>query len=162
MDDDRQLAERVLLKIDDEKMKYLEERERYISDGGKYNELESGNPTERAAMRGADFDASYPLLPWIQAVGIVERTMSDRKKLFIDARRLAEKKHCNGFRRGRPGWVIITQRYYISVVEKKYLMQNEWISERTLKTWWKDIIALTATVANKIKNKMQHDISRKP
>ena len=151
MADDRRTAEHFLLNADVERIKYNDARHAYISKNGAFNELESAAPTERLAMRGIDFDVSYAYSPWIHAVSILERTLEERKRIFLEARRKAERKHCNGFHRGRPGWVILAKRYYLDEMELKYLRPAAWIGDRTLQKWWQDMISMTAEIANKIK-----------
>lgn len=153
---DRKKAEHYLLFYAEELKKYQEERSEYIN-GGKSKK--SKNPVERAVLRGAAYDAKSDSLRWLQAVEIVERSMDERKLLFLAARRKAEKKKGNGFGCGRPGWVSMTQRIFSDAMESQYLTPCYWIAERTVKSWWKDIVSSTVTVALKIKNSFgQHFI----
>lgn len=145
---DREKAEHYLLAYAEELKKYQDGRCEYISAGKR---KKSKNPVEHAVLRGEAYDAKSDALRWLQAVEIVERGMDGRKLLFLSARRKAETRKGNGFGCGRPGWVAMTQRIFADAMEKQYLAPCYWLAERTIKSWWQDIISRTVNVALRIK-----------
>lgn len=144
---DHQSAEHFLLFASEERQKYLEERADYIGKHGKYNELD-GNPTERAATRGAAFDASSRKYRWLRAVQLIEEAMNTEERIFLMARRRAA--HGRGKNpRGRPGWVVATQHQYFSAMEKEKhenSVQKYWLSEGQVKRRWKELVTRTVEI----------------
>ena len=159
MASDREKAEHYLLAYAEELKKYQDGRREYVSSG---RSKKNKSPVEHAVLRGAAYDAQSDALHWLQAVEIVERGMDGRKLLFLTARRKAEARKGTGFGCGRPGWVAVTQMIFAEAMEKQYLAPGYWLAERTVKSWWRDIISRTVNVALKIKNNFgQHFIPPK-
>lgn len=152
IDEDHLRAEHYLLNFKAEWNKYKLVRHAYVSHNGRHNELESHNPTERMAIRGAEFDRRSEKFRWLRAVKIIERSMKDDERAFLEARRAAANSKGRNIRSGRPGWVVKTQQEYFSRLEKMTLKPNEsWLSEQQVKRWWKRIVSCTADIAVRLK-----------
>lgn len=106
--------------------------------GGKSNL--PGKPTEVKALASITFDENYPAYLWLKAVEYVQRGLGERKNIFIDVRREAEKAgQPKG--RGRRGWVVYTQMHYIKAIQERFLCEGVYVSEVTVKRWWQEIIS---------------------
>ena len=154
---DKKLAEYYLLNYESELKKYKEAKEEYMTyreesddnvGGGKGNM--TGYPTEQAALRAMQFDSRYEGYKWLKAVEIVQRVLGERKNIFIRVRREAERQNIYTIGRGRKGWVLFVQRRYAEEMEKRFIIPEVWVAEKTIKTWWSEIINQTVFVANKI------------
>lgn len=153
---DRKTAEHYLLHYEkelanynnakDEYMNYREERDDNIG-GGRSG---VGKPTEEKALREMAFERQYEGYRWLKAVEIVQRGLGERKNIFIRVRREAERNNLYAIGRGRKGWVAFVQRRYSEEIERRFIIPEVWISEATIKNWWKDIVYHTSDVANKI------------
>lgn len=117
-----------------------------------------GNPTMQKALKLSALD---DVGCWLEAIELVESVLGEKKLAFLRVRREAAYLQ-ERFVRGRPAWVVYTQHQYADEMAKKYQSQPEkfWISERTLKTWWQEIVDLTVRIALKKdllkNNKVQH------
>ena len=154
---DKKLAEYYLLNYEVELQRYREAKEEYMTyrdesddnvGGGKGNM--TGNPTEQVALRAMQFDSRYEGYKWLKAVEIVQRGLGERKNIFIRVRREAERQNIYTIGRGRKGWVLFVQRRYAEEMEKRFIIPEVWVAEKTIKTWWSEIINQTVFVANKI------------
>ena len=156
MEKDRRLAEHYLLCYADEAERYFAQREEHVMKGGEASLFRGENPTQRAAVRGIEFDnRSGEVRVWLQAVEAVERGLGEKKKYFLEARRRAEKLKGNGFKQGRPGWVRQTQRIYAELMPAA----RHWLADRTVKSWWHEMVGETVGMKLKIKNLLgQHFI----
>lgn len=117
-----------------------------------------GNQTMQKALKlSALNDAEC----WLETIELVESILGEKKLVFLRVRREAAYIQ-DRFERGRPAWVVYTQHQYADEMAKRYQSQPEkfWISERTLKTWWQEIVDLTVRIALKKgllkNNKVQH------
>ena len=99
-------------------------------------------------MKSLQFDSTYPGFRWLKAVEIVQRGLGERKNIFIKVRREADRLHHIG--KGRKGWVVYVQRRYGEEMENRFIIPEVWTAEKTLKTWWQEIIDRTVFVVNKI------------
>lgn len=135
---DRKQAEFILLNYAEELRTYRLQREEYVSGGvaGKGGNL-PGHPTEAEALRGVKFDETYPAYTWLRAVEFVERGLSERKRIFLDARRKAS---CDKTGRGRKAWLVRTQMTYCEAMRERFLNSEFFVSERALQEMWKYII----------------------
>lgn len=141
---DEQYAEHYLLHYEQERRAYEEakaEAARKENDGntggGKGNL--PGKPTESAAIREVEFDAQYEPYLWLKAVEYAQAGLGERKNIFIKVRREAERS-CRGKGPGRPSWVVFTQLHYIEAVQQRFLQDMAYISEKTVRLWWHDIV----------------------
>lgn len=136
---DRKQAESMLLNYTEEMKTYRLKREEYVRgnnvQGGGGNL--PGHPTEAEALRGVEFDASYPSYTWLRAVEFVERGLSERKRIFLDARRKASRGKAS---RGRRAWLVLTQRLYCEAMRERFLNSEFFVSERALQEMWKYIV----------------------
>ena len=135
---DRKQAESMLLNYAEEMKTYRLKREEYVrgnnaQGGGNL----PGHPTEAEALRGVKFDETYPAYTWLRAVEFVERGLSERKRIFLDARRKASRDKTG---RGRRAWLVRTQMMYCEAMRERFLNSEFFVSERALQEMWKYII----------------------
>jgi hypothetical protein len=147
MQDDRKIAARFILNFEAEKKKYEVAKRDYFERpqrntekvGGKGNL--PGNPTQDAAIRSAQYDLDHPEYLWLKAVEIALKTFGERRRIFIAVRQeAAQNGHYNEGRPGRRAWVVYTQRRYAEEISKRFLKANGWMAERTVKSWWAQIL----------------------
>ncbi len=136
-------AEYYLLNYEQELKLYEESKSVFLSSappvdenvgGGKSNL--PGAPTERKALQSIGYDEKHDAYYWLKAVEISWKGLSDRKKLFLDIRRKAEKV------RGKH-WVTYTQMHYLDALEKRYIIRDPWMSDETIRRWWYGIVRRT-------------------
>lgn len=148
---DRKHAESMLLNYTEELKAYLLKREEYVhgtpAQGG-WNL--PGHPTETEALRGVKFDETYPAYTWLRAVEFVERGLSERKRIFLDARRKASHDKAG---RGRKAWLVRTQMMYCETMRERFLNTEFFVSERTLKDMWRYIVDRVVEAYLKIEQK---------
>ena len=86
---------------------------------------------------------------WLMTVEDVERIVSPQKRIFIEVRRRAEYNKNDGIATvGRPGWVSYTQVEYAEKIYRMYGYEQV-PSERTMISWWNQIVELAVRVAIK-------------
>ena len=135
---DRKRAEYFLLNYVQELALYHARREEYVSaERRKRGGNLPGQPTEAEAVRGLRFDETYAPYDWLRAVEFVERGLSERKRMFIAARRKASERKPG---RGRRAWLVMTQRLYCEAVRGRFLQADFFVSERTLQDMWRYIV----------------------
>jgi hypothetical protein len=135
---DRKRAESILLNYAEELKTYRLQREEYVrgtpaQGGGNL----PGHPTETEALRGVKFDETYPTYTWLRAVEFVERGLSERKRIFLDARRKASRDKAG---RGRRAWLVRTQMMYCETMRERFLNSEFFVSENVLKETWRYIV----------------------
>lgn len=153
---DRKQAESMLLNYAEELKTYRLQREEYVRgtvQGGGGNL--PGHPTETEALRGVKFDETYPAYTWLRAVEFVERGLSERKQIFLDARRKASRQKAG---RGRRAWLVLTQRLYCEAIRERFLNTEFFVSERTLRAMWDYIVARTVEAYLKLENKLNRHV----
>lgn len=148
---DRKQAESMLLNYTEELKTYRLQREEYVrgtpaQGGGNL----PGHPTEAEALRGVKFDETYPVYTWLRAVEFVERGLSERKRIFLDARRKASRDKAG---RGRRAWLVRTQMMYCETMRARFLNTEFFVSERTLKDMWRYIVDRVVEAYLKIEQK---------
>jgi hypothetical protein len=148
---DRKQAESMLLNYAEELKTYRLQREEYVrgtpaQGGGNL----PGHPTETEALRGVKFDETYPTYTWLRAVEFVERGLSERKRIFLDARRKASRDKAG---RGRKAWLVRTQMMYCETMRARFLNTEFFVSERTLRAMWDYIVARTVEAYLKLEQK---------
>ncbi len=148
---DRKQAEFMLLNYTEELKIYRLQREEYVrgtpaQGGGNL----PGHPTEAEALRGVKFDETYPAYTWLRAVEFVERGLSERKRIFLDARRKASRDKAG---RGRKAWLVRTQMMYCETMRARFLNTEFFVSERTLRAMWDYIVARTVEAYLKLEQK---------
>lgn len=148
---DRKQAESMLLNYTEELKIYRLQREEYVrgtpaQGGGNL----PGHPTETEALRGVKFDETYPAYTWLRAVEFVERGLSERKRIFLDARRKASRDKAG---RGRRAWLVRTQMMYCETMRARFLNTEFFVSERTLRAMWDYIVARTVEAYLKLEQK---------
>ncbi|BEU87835.1 hypothetical protein TAMA11512_12990 [Selenomonas sp. TAMA-11512] len=77
---------------------------------------------------------------WMLAVQIAVETLNPMRRIFLDIRRKVEKEKQNGFGVGRHGWVARTQIRFADELEKEHIFYNAVPGERTMKTWWRELV----------------------
>lgn len=110
-----------------------------------------GNPTEAKAMRAVAYDEQHGAYAWLKAVEIIQRSLGERKNIFIEIRREAEAKAMLSRAHGRPGWVTYCQMHYQAAVEERFLEGAGYVGERTIKEWWRQLVDKVADVHARIK-----------
>ena len=135
---DRKQAEFMLLNYTEELKTYRLKREEYVRStpaqgGGNL----PGHPTETEALRGVKFDETYPAYTWLRAVEFVERGLSERKRIFLDARRKASRDKTG---RGRRAWLVRTQMMYCEAMRERFLNTEFFVSERSLRAMWQYVV----------------------
>ncbi|BEU87445.1 hypothetical protein TAMA11512_09090 [Selenomonas sp. TAMA-11512] len=149
---DRKRAESMLLNYAEEMKVYHLKREEYVrgmpAQGGGGNL--PGNPTQAEALRGVQFDETYHAYTWLRAVEFVERGLSERKRIFLDARRRASRGRAN---RGRRAWLVVTQRLYCDAMRERFLNTEFFVSERTLQEMWRYVVDRTVEAYLKLEQK---------
>ena len=155
---DRKQAEAMLLNYTEELKTYRLKREEYVRgntvQGGGGNL--PGHPTEAEALRGVKFDETYPTYTWLRAVEFVERGLSERKRIFLDARRKASRDKAG---RGRRAWLVRTQMMYCEAMRERFLNTEFFTSERVLKDMWRYIVDRTVEAYLKLEqNKLNRRV----
>ena len=148
---DRKQAEAMLLNYTEELKTYRLKREEYVRgtvQGGGGNL--PGHPTEAEALRGVNFDETYPAYTWLRAVEFVERGLSERKRIFLDARRKASRDKAG---RGRRAWLVRTQMMYCEAMRERFLNSEFFVGEAVLKDMWRYIIDRVVEAYLKIEQK---------
>jgi len=105
-----------------------------------------GNPTAIQAMRLTNLDEDEK---WLEVVEILESLLSEKKLIFLKYRR--EAAYITKRVRGRAAWVLYVQRHYADEMALQYRTQPEkfWLSERTIRDWWGQMVELAARIATK-------------
>ena len=154
---DRKRAESMLLNYTEELKTYRLQREEHVrgnSIQGSSGNL-PGHPTEAEALRGVKFDETYPAYTWLRAVEFVERGLSERKRIFLDARRKAARDRAG---RGRKAWLVRTQMIYCEAMQERFLNSEFFVSERVLKDMWRYIVDRTVEAYLKLE---QNELNRR-
>ena len=160
MQGDRKLAERYILNYEVEQAKYAEAKNDYFASQQRGGEKVGsrgnmpGNPTQSTAIRSAQYDLDNPAYLWLQAVGIALKTFGERKRIFIAVRQeAAQNGHYNEGKPGRRAWVVYTQRRYSEEIGKRFLGNAGWMSERTMRAWWSQIVERVVEIYLRISQK---------
>lgn len=146
MKEDRKQAEGYILNYAVRKKEYELRKKEWLersrppadtnSGGGKSNL--PGHPVEDAAIKSVDYDYQQKDYIWLKAVEIALRTFGERKRIFIACRQEAERHNVGG--RGRHGWVVYSQRRYCEEIEKRFINASGWMSDKTIRLWWRQIL----------------------
>ena len=152
---DREIARDYLLFYDVRLAEYNRRKEEELSSqpcpentpGGGNNGV--GNPTEAQAIRIVRYDESHPEYYWLKAVEILQRSLGERKNIFIKVRREAEVKKVSGV--GRPAWVVYTQMHYMMELEERFLNDYVSISEKRIKAMWRELVDKTVEIYLRLK-----------
>lgn len=155
---DKKLAEYYLLNYEAELQRYRDAKTEHMTyreeqddnvGGGRSSVMKS--PTEQQAMKEIAFDSHYEGYKWLKAVEIVQRGLGERKNIFIKVRREAERNNLYTIGRGRKGWVLFVQHRYAEEIERRFIVPEVYVCERTIKAWWQQIIDQAVFVAGKLK-----------
>ena len=152
---DRETARDYLLFYDTRLAEYNRRKEEELASqprpentpGGGNNGV--GNPTESQALRIVRYDESHPEYYWLKAVEILQRSLGERKNIFIKVRREAEVKKVSGV--GRPAWVVYTQMHYMMELEERFLNDYVSISEKRIKAMWRELVDKTVEIYLRLK-----------
>lgn len=157
MEQDRKTAERFVLNYDNERKEYEDKKQEWLNAnnalagekvGGKTNL--PGSPTENAAIKVAQYDMEHPRYLWLRAVEIALKTFGERKRIFIVVRCEAEAKA--QIYHGKKSWVVYTQRRFAEELAKRYINDGgNWVSERTIKKWWAQILQRVVEIHLRLK-----------
>ena len=97
------------------------------------------------------YDEGQEAYTWLKAVEIVQRSLGERKNIFIEIRRGAEVNAMEAKSQGRPGWVTYCQMRYQAAMEERFLEGVRYISEKTIRLWWGQIVGRVADVHARLK-----------
>ena len=174
IESDRRTAERYLLHYRQLLKEYEEERQRAVDgepvvDAGQPSVMSvfpeegrvenagggrgnlRGNPTESKALKAVAYDEKQEAYTWLKAVEIVQRSLGERKNIFIEIRRSAETKAMEVKAQGRPGWVTYCQMRYQAAMDERFLDGGRHVSEKTIRLWWGQIVGRVADIHARLK-----------
>lgn len=174
IESDRRTAERYLLHYHQLLKEYEEGRRRAVEgepivdaeqpsvmsafpEGGRVENVGGGrgnlpgSPTESKALKAVAYDESQEAYTWLKAVEIVQRSLGERKNIFIEIRRDAEKEAMGNKGQGRPGWVTYCQMKYQAAMEERFLESAHYVGARTIREWWGQLVGKVAAVRARIK-----------
>lgn len=121
--------------------------------GGGWGNL-PGNPTEAKALRAVSYDEKQDAYTWLKAVEIVQRSLGERKNIFVEIRRNAEAQALEARGQGRPGWVVYCQMKYQAAIEERFLEEARYVSDKTIKKWWGQLVDKVSDVHARINKKI--------
>lgn len=110
-----------------------------------------GSPTESKALKVVAYDDRQEAYTWLKAVEIVQRSLGERKNIFIEIRREAEAQAMVAKGQGRPGWVTYCQMKYQAAMEERFLEGGRPLGDRTIREWWNQIVSKVNDVHMRIK-----------
>lgn len=91
---------------------------------------------------------------WLKAVEMVTERASSEKAIFLRLRREAWRKHF--YYRGKETWVPYVQQRYMNSLAAAGTRAEIWIGERTLRTWWHDLVSDVVDVHIRIEKKYKN------
>ena len=150
------IAESYLLNYATKRKAYLEKRSRlydgqeYIGALGatQYSDMpkgtDTGNPTASKAISLVDLTTEEQ---WIMTIENVHDSLSEKKFMFLSARRAAHETYYDGGT-GRPGWVEETAKEYCKLRER---LNGDYqlLDRKTAMKWWSEIVDFTVRVAQR-------------
>lgn len=137
-------------------LNYTEMRKAYIDATAAFTDIAAtaytgmphgsgtSNPTHNKAVKLVDIDA---LKDKLMVVESMEKTLSEKKRAFLDFRRRAEVVETKGV--GRPPWVDYVQARYGMWHEQRYGVAFV-PSRRAMITWMNDIVDVTVRIGIKL------------
>lgn len=152
---DRDTAREYLLNYDTRLAEYNRIKEEELSANPRPDNITGGggngvgNPTEAQALKRAQYDETHLEYYWLKAVEILQRSLGERKNIFIKVRREAEANKVTGV--GRPAWVVYTQMHYMQELEERFLNGEVSISENCVKAWWRELVDRTVEIYLRLK-----------
>lgn len=151
---DYKTAEEWILLYYDRRAEYYDES-RYINDRSYNMDVGRAGDTKNnwrdfQVIQFSNLDYTEK---WLLAIECMYQELPTEKRIFIEQRRRAEKKnqYLREQKKGRTNWVTFVQEHYTRAMADEYNGQPEdfWISEKTIKLWWREIIELTRLIAIK-------------
>ena len=140
IDLDKRMASDYLLHYDEKLREYKERKKDALSvkrsEGGGHSS-QPGAPTEQAAIASIAYDEKHDEYYWLKAVEFLQRSMGERKSMFLKCRREADRQLAKA--KGHKPWVTLTQTLFTSAIEKRFFDNGNWISERTVRTYWQSM-----------------------
>lgn len=107
-----------------------------------------GHPAESKGMVLVDFGLQKSelkkQLQWILAVEDTEKTLSEKRLVFLELRRRASHLELNQV--GRPAWTAYVQTKYADWHYRKYGRASV-PSKQAMISWWNDMVDVTARIA---------------
>ncbi|WP_373325644.1 hypothetical protein [Sporomusa paucivorans] len=134
-------------------LNYHELRKAYISLTEEFSEIAAtaytgmphgsgvGNPTMHKSIKLMDLEYHKK---WLIVIEMMERTLSEKRQVYLEFRRRAECLDNNAV--GRPGWVGYVQARYADWHERRY-GQGYPPSKQTMSKWMNDIVDVTVRLA---------------
>ena len=142
IEEDKKTASEYLLhyaeKLKEYKAAKADELSKGKSEGGGHGSM-PGAPTEQAAVASVAYDEKHDAYYWLKAVEVVQRAIGERKSIFLACRRDAEK--YNEHVKGQRPWVAMTQMLFVRAIERRFFDSGSWISEKTVRLYWRELIA---------------------
>lgn len=140
IDADRRKASEMLLHYEQKLADYKAQKEDDLSrnkpHGGGHGSM-PGAPTEAEAVASVSYDEKHDEYYWLKAVEIVQKAIDERKSMFLKCRREADRQLAKA--KGHKPWVTLTQTLFTSAIEKRFFDNGNWISERTVRTYWQSM-----------------------
>lgn len=138
-----------LLNIEDKRRSYIQAVSAFTDlaatqYSGMPHGTEISNPTMKKGINLADIEQAKE---WIMVIELTEKCLSEKRKVFLEIRRHAERMEGTGDR-GRNGWVVYVQARYADWHCRKFGMYFE-PSKRVMFNWWHDIRDLTVRIGIK-------------
>lgn len=142
-------------------LSYYEKREEFYNESRYIHDCSYSMETGRAgtssngynSFRAIQFSDLEYTEKWLLAVELMLGELSEEKKIFVEQRRRAEQKsrYMRKQKKARVNWVLFVQEHYAREMARKYGDEKGayWLSEKTIKIWWKEIIDLTRLIAQK-------------
>lgn len=139
-------AARWLLEYDERKQQYEQAVAEFaalgatVSDGMPHGSS-VGNPTASKAVKLAELNEQKA---WLEAVESAQQVFGDKKQVFVELRRRAEK--IDHGEVGRPGWCDYVQMRYADWHERQY-GKSYLPSRQVMYDWWGQIVDVTVRIA---------------
>jgi hypothetical protein len=102
-----------------------------------------GNPTAQKAFILLDVEKQKS---WIIAIELMERSLTENKKVFLSLRRQAEIMAISSHEQGRPDWIDYVQCHYADWYYNRHGVDSV-PSRQTLFNWMNKIIETTVRIA---------------
>lgn len=139
---DKETAIRYLLHYDQLKKEYETEKQGALAKHGGNaggHSSQPGAPTEQAALASIAYDESHEEYTWLKTVEFVQKTIGERKSIFLACRREVERQKCGQ-------WVVPTQTRFADALKERFFDNGAWISERTVRNYWWDLVGMAVEI----------------
>lgn len=150
---DRQTAAEYILNFAEYQKQYNKAKKDKLTMSKEYYQTgKDKHPVETAVIRSMKYDTNSPMFAWLQAVKITLQTYGERKRIFIEVRQRAEEQRKRFGKRQHNSWVLYVQKHYAEEIEARFIGCDGWLGERTIQSWWQQILDRTVEVHLRIAN----------